>query len=232
MSWLLAAAGTIAVAGFLYWLLILTEGVYLGYRVVVWLYDITAARYDRIKQFSPPDDHFTIVRPLLRALGERPGTRLLDVATGTGRVPAALLAEPRFAGRAIGLEPAARMLEQAQAKLRPLRDECDLVRSPAVPLPFRDQSFDAVSCLEAIEFFPSDVKALREMARVLKPGGFLLTSLRVGWESRLFLFRHRSHQEFARLLEAAGFGEVDFHLWETSYDMVVARKAVTASDAD
>jgi ubiquinone/menaquinone biosynthesis C-methylase UbiE len=223
MIWPLLILGLL-VAAFLYWLLVLTEGVFLGPRVVVWLYDRFAPRYEGVKQFNAADERFTIGRPLFSALAGKPAPLVLDVASGTGRVSAVLLADPSFTGRVIASEPSAPMLAQAAARLRPLRDSAELVRSFAAPLPFPAQTFDAVSCLEALEFFPSPEAALAEMARVLKPGGFLLTSLRVGWESKFFLFRRRTRPQLTAMLVELGFGDIRFELWETSYDLALAWK--------
>lgn len=211
-------------AGLLYWLLVLTEGVFLGRRMVVWLYDITARQYDAIKEFNPADEQFLIARRLLPALNSRPAPWILDVATGTGRVPIALLNEPAFSGRVVGLDPAQQMLAQAQPKLQPFAGRVWLVQQVAGRLPFADNSFDAVTCLEALEFFPSDTAALIEMVRVLRPGGVLMTSRRKGWEGRSFLGRYRPMADFEQLLRSLGLVEVESQLWEINYDMVVGNK--------
>ncbi|MDH4208368.1 MAG: hypothetical protein OEV76_05805, partial [Anaerolineae bacterium] len=88
-----------AAAGVAYWLVVLTEGAYLGSRAVRFLYDWGAASYDRVKQFDPVDDAQSLALPLLRELRgvERP--LVLDVATGTGRLPRALRRNLGFQGR-------------------------------------------------------------------------------------------------------------------------------------
>jgi ubiquinone/menaquinone biosynthesis C-methylase UbiE len=211
-------------AGFLlYWLLVSTEGVFLGRRVVVWLYDMTAHRYDRIKQYDPADEQLLVVRPVVEALGARRRPRILDVATGTGRVPLAI-AEVVDEATIVGLDDAGRMLVIAAGKLAPHRPRVALVRSPAVPLPFAAASFDIVTCLEALEFFPSDEAALTEMVRVLRPGGALLATRRSGWEGRLFLTRYRTEAALRLMLEQQGLEAIRFFLWEVNYDLLVAWK--------
>lgn len=207
----------------LYWLLVSTEGVFLGRRVVVWLYDITAHRYDRIKQYDLADEQILVVRPVVEALGARQQPRILDVATGTGRVPLAV-AEAVDEATFVGLDDAERMLAIAAGKLAQHRCRIALVRSPAVPLPFAAGSFDVVTCLEALEFFPSDEAALAEMVRVLRPGGALLVTRRSGWEGRLFLTRYRTEAALRLMLERQGMEAIRFFLWEVNYDLVVARK--------
>jgi ubiquinone/menaquinone biosynthesis C-methylase UbiE len=229
MPWLLVLPAILLLGGIAYWLLVTTEGVYLGRRVVVWLYDITAHKYDAIKEFNRDDERLTIARPLLQALRELPAPLILDVATGTGRVPALLVDDAGFRGQIVGLDPAGKMLALAAAKLESARGVSGasalLIQQTAVPLPFRDECFDAVTCLEALEFMPSDEAALREMVRVLRPGGFLMTSRRQGWEGKMFLGRYRPAERFEALLQELGLIEVLSHTWQWSYEMVTARKA-------
>jgi ubiquinone/menaquinone biosynthesis C-methylase UbiE len=207
----------------LYWLLISTEGVFLGRRVVVWLYDLTAHKYDRIKQYDAGDEQLLVIQPVVNALGTRRQPRILDVATGTGRVPVAVAAAVDEA-MIVGLDDAARMLAIAAEKLAPYRPRVSLVRHPAAPLPFAAGCFDVVTCLEALEFFPSDEAALAEMVRVLRPGGALLTTRRRGWEGRLFLTRYRTEGALRQQLEQLGMEAIRIVAWEVNYDLVMARK--------
>jgi SAM-dependent methyltransferase len=214
----------VGVSLLLYWLLVVTEGVFLGRRVVVWLYDITADRYDGIKQFDPQAEQFFVVHPLLSRLQRRPAPLVLDVATGTGRFPHFLLEEATFNGRVIGLDAAARMLRIARDKLRPYGCRVSLVQQTAADLPFPDASFDAVSCLEALEFFPNDTDALREMSRVLRPGGVLMVTRRRGWEGKSFLGRYRTPPQFQEHLKDLGLQSVELLPWQVEYDLVFAYK--------
>jgi SAM-dependent methyltransferase len=229
VEWLLLLPSIILLGAIAYWLLVTTEGVFLGRRVVIWLYDITAHNYDAIKEFDQEDERLAIARPLLQSLREVPAPLILDVATGTGRVPALLLDEHAFQGRIVGLDPSGKMLALAATKLRS-RSSAILVQQTAVPLPFRDACFDAVTCLEALEFLPSDVEALREMVRVLRPGGYLMTTRRRGREARLFLGRYRPAAQFENLLRELGLDGVRTHSWQWDYDMVTARKAGRRGD--
>lgn len=209
-------------AAFLYWLLVSTEGVFLGRRVVVWLYDLTAHNYDRLKQYDPRDEKLLVTRPILNAVRGIARPLLLDVATGTGRVPNDLLRSAEFRGRIIGVDDSRKMLGVAQEKLKGHGGRLELLQHPAVPLPFGDDQFDVVTCLEALEFFPSDRAALQEMVRVLKPGRCLLATRRRGWEGKLFLHRYRSPDEMRAMLQSLGLEKIVFHSWEMNYDLVTA----------
>ena len=225
---LLVILGALLLAAFLYWLLVTTEGVFLGRRVVVLLYDLTAHTYDAIKEYDPDDERLLVARPVMHAVRDISDPLILDVATGTGRVPVDLLREPAFHGRLLALDAAPRMLAIAQRRLAPYSGRVQLVQRPAVPLPFADATFDAVTCLEALEFFPSDEAALHEMVRVLKPGGVLLTTRRCGAEARAFLHRYRSADNFHALLRKSGLAGIEIFYWQVNYDLVRAWKPGSA----
>lgn len=228
LAWfLLALILLLSLCLLLYWLLVITEGVYLGRRLVVWMYDITAHRYDRIKEFDEDAERFLVIRPLLWRIADRPAPLMLDVATGTGRLPSFLLDEPTFNGRIIGLDASARMLAYARSKLEMYHQRVGLVQQIASDLPFPNEAFDAVSCLEALEFFPSDTAALQEMIRVLRPGGVLLVTRRRGWEAKTFFGRYRDRDEFEAYLAVLGLAEVETLIWQIEYDLVFARKPIT-----
>ena len=231
LNWfILALLLAVALGLLLYWLLVITEGVYLGRRLVVWMYDLTAHRYDGIKQFDPDTESFLVIVPLLSRLANRPAPLVLDVATGTGRLPLFLLEEATFNGRVIGLDASARMLAYAQAKLKGYRHRASLVQQTAADLPFDDNIFDAVTCLESLEFFPNDSAALLEMFRVLRFGGTIMTTRRRGWEAKTFVGRYHDRETFETYLENLGFIGVEFHLWQIEYDLVFAHKPGNSID--
>jgi len=224
MAWLAIALSLVLGALILYWLLITTEGAYLGPRMVAWLYDLSARRYDAIKQFDPNDDDYFLALPLLRALSDVCAPLVLDVATGTGRLPLALLRRTDFRGQVIGLDLARRMLNLARRKARHHGSRLHLIRQDAARLPFADGAFDAVTCLEALEFLPNPPAALQEMARVLRPGGVLLVTNRVNWEARLMPGRAFPGPALRALLESLGLTCIKIHRWQVCYDLVWARK--------
>lgn len=228
MIWLFILLLIVIIGLVLYWLLVITEGVFLGRRVVVLLYDLTAGNYDGIKQFDAEFERQTISKLLLDELAKGQGAWVLDVATGTGRVPLLLLEDPGFMGRVVGLDAAGRMLTQAQAKMdkqTPLSENrVTWIKQSAMNLPFADSTFDVITCLEALEFFPSDLGVLEEMVRLLRPGGFLVTSRRRGRDAYLFFARYRSAQNFEQLLDDLGLVQVRIYLWQVDYDMVTARR--------
>ena len=103
------------------------------------------------------------------AAGISAGDRVLDVACGTG-----VLA--REAARRVGPEGAVTGLDINEGMLavaRRIRPEVDWRQGDAGALPFEAESFDVVVSQFALMYFPERVAALREMWRVLRPGGRL-----------------------------------------------------------
>ncbi len=224
MIWLFITLILVFIGLVLYWLLVITEGVFLGRRVVVWLYDWTAHKYDGIKQYDVDAEQFFVIRPLLTRLRHIPNPLVLDVATGTGRVPYYLLEAPRFNGRIIGLDPSANMLEVAAVKIRPFPARTLLVQQTADGLPFPDNTFDAITCLESLEFFPSEEDALREICRVLKSNGIMLVTRRRGWEAQTFIGRYRNQDQYEEFLLQLGFSNIETFPWQIDYDQLFAKK--------
>jgi ubiquinone/menaquinone biosynthesis C-methylase UbiE len=227
MSWLWIILGLAALAiliALAYWQLIIAEGAYLGPRVVAWTYDLVASRYDSIKRFQPHDESWFVAGPLLRGLVGIEHPLVLDVATGTGRLPLALLRE-RFRGQIVGLDLSSGMLRQARRKLRPYADQVCLIWQDANKLPFDDDTFDAVTCMESLEFMPQPLGVLTEMIRVLAPGGILLLTNRVGHEARFLPRRAIPRPELQRALDDLPLSEFEVRPWQVNYDMAIGRKA-------
>ena len=210
----------------LYWQLVLAEGAHLGARVVVWLYDLVAPRYDRLKQFDPEVEAGTLGLPLTQLLADVPVPLVLDVACGTSRLARALLPQIAFDGIVINLDLSARMLRQGRPLLDPWPGRAAWLRAPADRLPFAAASFHAVACLEALEFLPDPRAALRECVRVLRPGGILLVTNRIGFQARLLPGKTFTRPAFQRLLAALPLAQVEVLPWQEEYDLAFARKAV------
>jgi ubiquinone/menaquinone biosynthesis C-methylase UbiE len=202
------------------------EGIRLGGRLHAMLYDRWADSYDADKRKSQKDDARTLVEPLVERLerdaANSPDALVLDAATGTGRLPAALLADPRFAGRVIGLDISIGMLGKAAKKLKPFASRSVLLHQKATPLPFPDGTFDAVSCLETVELLAEQSAHFREFLRVMKPGGILLVSRNTGeWGRNGTVCPTR---QFADNLRLAGFERVEIVPWWQRFDLVWSRK--------
>lgn len=107
-------------------------------------------------------------------LGLSASSRLLDLASGSGR-PTLRIAQATGCS-VCGIDLNAAGIEQARASARELGlgDRADFREGDAGRLPFPDSSFDAVTCIDAINHMPDRPRLFEEWRRVLKPGGRLL----------------------------------------------------------
>jgi demethylmenaquinone methyltransferase / 2-methoxy-6-polyprenyl-1,4-benzoquinol methylase len=96
----------------------------------------------------------------------RPGDRVLDVCCGTGDLA---VADREAGGDVTGLDFSERMLERARRK----SDAIEWIRGDATALPFPDAAFDAVTVGFGVRNLDDLESGLRELARVLRPGGLL-----------------------------------------------------------
>ena len=206
----------------LYWQLVITEGAYLGARAVALMYNWVARRYDRLKKFDGGYEALFLRGPLLRSLSGLSEAQVLDVATGTGRVPWLLASSKSFEGRIIGLDYARGMLSEAAVKMEKagLDGKTTFIWQNAMQLPFPDCSFDLVTCLEALEFMPQPSKVLAEIVRVVRPGSPLILTRRRGWESALMPGKAWSEQKLGSVLDSMEVRRVQFIPWQKDYDLV------------
>jgi ubiquinone/menaquinone biosynthesis C-methylase UbiE len=102
-----------------------------------------------------------------------PGDRVLDLGCGSGTHFAWIASIIGPEGRIVGVDPEQENLDLAASRIAnaPYRAQVELRRGPLHPLPFEDGAFDAVWCAGSLQYEPDPVGALREMARVTRPGG-------------------------------------------------------------
>ena len=134
--------------------------------------DGVRAMFDRIAPvYDAMNRVFTIGldgrwRRLAAASAVRPGDRVLDAACGTGDLA---LAARQAGGEVTGLDFSERMLEHARRK----SDAIEWVRGDVLALPFEDAAFDAATIGFGIRNVNDLDAGLRELARVVRPGGRL-----------------------------------------------------------
>lgn len=206
-----------------WWLLIASEGVYLGRRVVVWLYDLYAHRYDSVKNYLREYEHMYLAQPIMEKIAPHRSPLVLDVATGTGRVPLALLRHAHFQGRVIGLDLSRRMLRFATKNLYVFDDRVTFLWASAEKLPFSNDMFDVVTCLEALEFMANPRAVLVEMVRVLRPGGLLLVTQRIN--TKLMPGKTWTAGQFQQVLAELGVEDAQAQIWQVDYRKIWGTKA-------
>jgi ubiquinone/menaquinone biosynthesis C-methylase UbiE len=172
-------------------------------------YDRLAPEYDR-RWNTYIDSTLTGVLEALTLAG---GERILDVACGTGELERRLLDRwPRL--RVIGADLSLEMLRRAEVK--PVAGDVSWLQAEAGALPFADGAFDWALCANSFHYFRNPLESLRELLRVLRPGGRLLIvdwcddflacricSLWLRWTDPAF-YRMYTLQECRSLLTDAG----------------------------
>ncbi len=206
----------------LYWELWVCEGTHLGGRFVIWLYDLAAHRYDGIKQFDTHFERRYLAEPVAAVLGTLPDARVLDVGAGTGRLARSLCQLEGVQANLVCVEASKHML--ALGRDHTPDTGTAWVRGWAVPLPFPEAAFDLVASLEILEFTPRPEETLRELVRVLRPGGWLLVTNRVGREARWILGKTFPRNRFADVLGGLGLVEIEVFPWQIQYDLAWAKK--------
>ncbi|MGH9353257.1 MAG: ubiquinone/menaquinone biosynthesis methyltransferase [Terriglobia bacterium] len=139
------------------------------------MFGSVAPRYDFLNHFLSMGMDLAWRRAAARALREplsRPDSIAVDVCCGTGDLAAAL--RRASAGRVIAADFCAPMLARAQLKLArgpALMSRIPLLAADTLALPFRDQSVDVIASAFGFRNLANYAFGLREMRRVLKPGG-------------------------------------------------------------
>jgi ubiquinone/menaquinone biosynthesis C-methylase UbiE len=110
----------------------------------------------------------------LDAVNPRSGERVLDV--GCGRANDAMdLA--RRGGSCLGLEPSETIIFHAKREIAKDGTGVALLRGIGEDMPLKSHSFDKVVCKGALDHFPTPERAVKEMARVVKPGGTVIITV-------------------------------------------------------
>jgi len=155
----------------------------------------------------------------LAHLRPSPGSRFLDIGCGGGK-GAAYLVQQVPEARAIGVDISDAVLQRAQAHRASGEPRLLCVHAPAQHLPLADGAFDAVTTVMTFHHLRDAERAVREVYRVLRPGGaFVIADVDRGhWMGPFFeamehvLFdrgtRARTTDEYRRLLEGSGFRQV------------------------
>jgi SAM-dependent methyltransferase len=137
------------------------------------------------------------VRAVIAGVRRPADARLLDAGAGSGRTLDELVRYGRVAGvelNPIGVEAARR------------RGHVDVAQAPVEAIPHPDASFDLVTCLDVIEHTDDDVRSLRELQRVTRPGGALIVSVPAYprlWSRHDEVNQHRRRYTRRTLREAA-----------------------------
>ncbi|MFC6237562.1 class I SAM-dependent methyltransferase [Longivirga aurantiaca] len=186
----------------------------------------------------------TLARPYYRAMSAelrlRPDDDLLDVGCGS----ATLLAEhARHVQYVAGLDASEIQVTMARRRLadRIANGSAQIVRGDALRLPWEDHRFSVVTSLNTVKFIPDPAAALREMRRVLRPGGRVVLTLGDSkptyWGSATESGSpdawgqwQWSDADAQRLVEAAGFADVSVSVLDGGFQLVRGVNPVAPPD--
>jgi demethylmenaquinone methyltransferase/2-methoxy-6-polyprenyl-1,4-benzoquinol methylase len=135
------------------------------------MFSTIAPSYDRANTVLSFGVHHLWRRRAVAESGARPGDRVLDCATGTGDLAIAFKRVVGPDGTVLGTDFNADMLSFAPAKAHAKGLDISFEVADAMALPYADASFDIASIAFGIRNVDDPAVALRELARVVRPGG-------------------------------------------------------------
>ena len=144
-------------------------------RMVRHIFSTITGKYDFLNHFLSLRQDIVWRRSAVRRMRFLKTLRLLDVATGTSDLAiAAALKHPEI--RVTGLDFVQEMVQAGGGKIRErgLASRIDLIQGDALSIPFPQQTFDVAAIAFGIRNIPDKVAALREMIRVVTPGGKIM----------------------------------------------------------
>jgi demethylmenaquinone methyltransferase / 2-methoxy-6-polyprenyl-1,4-benzoquinol methylase len=176
--------------------------------------------YDKMNSVISFQQHIKWRKDTMRRMNVKPGSKALDVCCGTGDWTIALAEAVGSSGEVTGLDFSQNMLNVGIEKIKNLGlKQVNLIHGNAMELPFPDNSFDYVTIGFGLRNVPDYLQVLKEMNRVLKPGGIavcLETSqpTLIGYKQLYYFYFKfimplfgklfaKSYQEYAWLNESA-----------------------------
>lgn len=154
-----------------------------------------APRYDAANDILSFGMHRLWRRRVVQLAQACAGQSILDCATGTGDLALAFKKAVGAKGRVIGTDFCAPMLAPAPAKARRAHLNVTFEVADVLALPYADNSFDVASIAFGIRNVDSPAQCLREMARVVRPGGRVAV-LEFGQPGGLFRFPYAAYSRF------------------------------------
>lgn len=140
---------------------------------------------------------------------------ILDIGSGAGQLLRPILKYSDADAEIVGCDLSAMMLRRARLRLKAARPS--FTTADLAHLPFANEAFDCITCGYVLEHLPDASVGLKEMARVLQPGGRVLLlvtedNFSGAWTSRLWSCRTHNRKELRELCHQAGL-EWKTELW-------------------
>ncbi|WP_335869721.1 demethylmenaquinone methyltransferase [Bacillus sp. 2205SS5-2] len=184
------------------------------------VFEKISGNYDKMNSLISFQQHKRWRKETMKKMNVKPGSSALDVCCGTADWTLALGEVVGKGGNVVGLDFSQNMLSIGQEKVEALSmDQVSLIHGNAMELPFEDNAFDYVTIGFGLRNVPDYLQVLKEMNRVLKPGGIavcLETSqpTMLGFKQTYYLYFRfvmplfgklfaKSYQEYSWLQESA-----------------------------
>lgn len=153
-----------------------------------------ADRYDLVNSVLSMGTHYHWRKVAVRVSGAAKGMSVLDCATGTGDLAISFKKKVGESGYVLGTDFCREMIEPAPAKAGRHRVEVDFEVADAMDLPYQDDRFDISSIAFGIRNVDDPEQCLKEMARVVRPGGRVIV-LEFGQPQGLIKYPYRFYSK-------------------------------------
>lgn len=142
---------------------------------VTQMFDNISTNYDGLNRVISLGIDVKWRKKVVAIVGKNNPKQILDIATGTGDL-AIMMAQNLNPDKVIGLDISPGMLEVGKQKINKerLSDKIEMMVGDSEDMPFKDNTFDAITVSFGVRNFANLNKGLQEIARVLKPSGVLV----------------------------------------------------------
>ena len=177
------------------------------------LYDTTAypsQEHLYYRNFEPALERLRFISKQLKKL-DKSNARFCDLGFGPGILTQFILGEkPAWTACGIDISPECIHYAEKLMKLKGVNNRVQFTTGDVRCLPYADNTFDLILAMEVLEHIPNPLKGLLEAVRVLKPGGYAITSIPVQLPVPMHLYVPKSPREVLNLYERAGLEVLDF----------------------